>query len=48
MKYAIWGMGLLGTSLALDLKRNGHDVLCILRSNRSRKLLQKLGFQEIL
>lgn len=48
MKYAIWGMGLLGTSLALDLKRNGHDVLCILRSNRSRELLQKLGFQEIL
>ena len=47
MKYAVWGMGLLGTSLALDLKRNGHDVVCILRSNKSRALLSEMNFDNI-
>lgn len=45
--YFIWGMGLLGTSLALDLKRLGHKVSGADFSEKNRTTLKELGFHEI-
>lgn len=47
-KYAIWGMGLLGTSLALDLKKSGHAILCIVRSEKHFELLKGMGFLDLI
>ncbi len=46
-KYFIWGLGLLGTSLALALKKNGHSVSGTVRSEKSQKILNDLGFADV-
>ncbi|MDH4261986.1 MAG: prephenate dehydrogenase/arogenate dehydrogenase family protein [Spirochaetia bacterium] len=46
-KYIIWGMGLLGTSLALELKKKGADVVGIEKSMENIEILRKLNFDKI-
>ena len=45
--YFIWGMGLLGTSVALDLKKKGHRVFGCENSPKNRKVLLKMGFSQV-
>lgn len=45
--YFIWGMGLLGTSLALDLRKMGHAVGGAVRSSKNREVLARLSFENI-
>ena len=45
--YVIWGMGLLGTSLALDLKKLGCKVSGIEKSRDYIQILEKSGFEKI-
>lgn len=45
--YFIWGVGLLGGSLALDLKKRGHRVSGVVRSEKSRGSLEKTDFENI-
>jgi len=45
--YVIWGMGLLGTSLALDLKKLGCKVAGIEKSREYIEVLQKYKFDKI-
>jgi prephenate dehydrogenase len=47
MKVFIWGMGLIGASLGLRLKQAGYQVAGAVRSERSRAVLQQLGFSDI-
>jgi len=47
MKVFIWGMGLIGTSLGLRLRQAGYSVSGAVRSERSRNILQQLGFSDI-
>ncbi|MDH5717924.1 MAG: prephenate dehydrogenase [Spirochaetia bacterium] len=44
-KYFIWGMGLLGASLAYDLKKLGHQVFGCVRSEKNLNTLKKIGFE---
>ena len=46
-KYIIWGMGLLGTSLALEIKKNGAFVVGIEKSLDNIDILKKLNFDKI-
>jgi len=46
-KYFIWGMGLLGASLAKDLLNLGHEVYGCVRSEKNKKLLIELGMKEV-
>lgn len=45
--YFIWGMGLLGTSLALDLKARGHQVAGVSGSEQDVQTLKNLGFSKV-
>ena len=47
-RYVIWGMGLLGTSLALDLKKKGAQIIGIEKSLEYIEILKKYGFDNIL
>ncbi|HNL09427.1 MAG TPA: prephenate dehydrogenase/arogenate dehydrogenase family protein [Turneriella sp.] len=47
MKVFIWGMGLIGASLGLRLKQAGYQVSGAVRSERSRSILQQMGFSDI-
>lgn len=46
-KYFIWGMGLLGASLGLDLRKLGHQVSGCVRSQKNIDELTKLNFDDI-
>ncbi|RME91039.1 MAG: prephenate dehydrogenase/arogenate dehydrogenase family protein [Candidatus Hydrogenedentota bacterium] len=46
-KIFIWGMGLLGTSLGLALRKKGIQVAGVVRSENSRKVLREKGFAEV-
>ncbi|MES0490162.1 MAG: prephenate dehydrogenase [Leptospirales bacterium] len=46
-RYFIWGMGLLGASLGLDLKRRGHYVSGCVRSDKNRQILNDGRFDAI-
>jgi len=46
-QYFIWGMGLLGTSIALDLKKQGNKIFGCDNSKKNIKQLNKLGFHNI-
>lgn len=43
----IWGMGLIGTSLALRLRDHGFKISGAVRSEKSRLVLRRLGFENI-
>lgn len=43
----IWGMGLLGASLAYDLKKQGRRVTGCVRSEQNLDFLYKTGFHEV-
>lgn len=45
--YVIWGMGLLGASLGLDLKKRGHSVIGIEKSQQYIDILNNYGFTKI-
>ncbi|MDH5720223.1 MAG: prephenate dehydrogenase/arogenate dehydrogenase family protein [Spirochaetia bacterium] len=45
-KYFIWGMGLLGASLAIDLKRANHKVFGCVRSEKNLNTLKEMGFED--
>jgi len=47
MKIFVWGMGLMGASLALRLRELGHEVLGSVRSIESQKALGQMGFDKI-
>lgn len=47
MRVFIWGMGLIGASLALALREQGHTIAGAVRSERSRDFLKSLGFTNI-
>lgn len=47
MKIFIWGMGLIGASLALALRRNGHEICGAVRSVKSREALKRMGFDRV-
>lgn len=47
MKIFIWGMGLIGASLALALREKGHQISGSVRSARSRATLLSMGFERI-
>ena len=47
MKIFIWGMGLLGASLALRLQKSGHTIRGAVRSHRSQKILNDFGFHDV-
>ncbi|MBS0616934.1 MAG: prephenate dehydrogenase/arogenate dehydrogenase family protein [Spirochaetes bacterium] len=44
----IWGMGLMGASLALRLKEAGHRVSGAVRSSKSQQTLTQMGLTDIL
>ena len=46
-RYFIWGMGLLGASLGLDLKRQGHYVSGCVRSDKNKEVLNDGRFDAI-
>jgi len=46
-RYFIWGMGLLGASLAIDLKKKGHHVSGSVRSQKNKETLLAMGFKEV-
>jgi|GEM_PF-1378606 len=46
-KYVVWGMGLLGTSLALDLKKRGGYVVGVEKSLENIEILKGYGFDRI-
>ena len=43
-QYFIWGMGLLGTSLAIDLKKKGHIITGCVRTRSSLEYLKQYNF----
>ncbi len=45
--YFIWGMGLLGASLGMDLRKKGHNVSGCVRSEKSLLQLEKTGFENV-
>lgn len=47
MKVFIWGMGLIGASLGLRLRQAGYQVSGAVRSERSRAILQQMGFVQV-
>ncbi|MFO1469797.1 MAG: prephenate dehydrogenase/arogenate dehydrogenase family protein [Turneriella sp.] len=47
MKIFIWGMGLIGTSLALALREKGHQISGSVRSAKSRETLARMGFERV-
>lgn len=47
MKIFIWGMGLIGASLALALREKGHLISGAVRSAQSREALRRLGFDRV-
>ena len=46
-KYVVWGMGLLGTSLALDLKKKGYYVAGIEKSPENLEILKNYDFNKL-
>lgn len=44
MKIFIWGMGLMGASLALRLRHEGYEIAGAVRSEKSKKFLEGQGF----
>jgi len=46
-RYFIWGMGLLGASLAIDLKKKGHHVSGSVRSQKNKETLLTMGFENV-
>lgn len=47
MKIFIWGMGLIGASLALALREKGHQISGAVRSAQSREALRRMGFDRV-
>lgn len=47
MKVFVWGMGLIGASLGLRLRQAGYQVAGAVRSERSRAILQQMGFAQV-
>ena len=47
MKIFIWGMGLIGASLALALRDKGHQISGAVRSAKSRETLARMGFDRV-
>jgi prephenate dehydrogenase len=47
MRVFVWGMGLIGASLALRLKAHGYNVSGAVLSDRSRDVLLQRGFENI-
>ena len=45
--YFIWGMGLLGASLAIDLKNKGHGVAGCVRSKKNADYLKEQGIADV-
>jgi len=43
----IWGMGLMGASLALRLKEAGHRVSGAVRSSKSQRMLAQMGLTDV-
>jgi prephenate dehydrogenase len=46
-QYFIWGMGLLGASLGLDLRNRGYHVAGTVRSQKNKSTLEEMGFDHI-
>jgi prephenate dehydrogenase len=47
MRYTIWGMGLLGTSLAIDLKKRGEFVVGVEKSVENIEILKNFHFDKL-